>query len=161
MPETLNKYAAAIDVPEIRQKPRLLSLLFCDFANRTDDGKVNLLGIFDIVYVDPNVQKSPAFMLYARTAQAFEDNLWLRIFDPDNEPQGEIKFDPPPIEFTEDRDMSLPVQVQFMLPVQLTIRKEGTYWLDIAYRDFSLGGAGLVVKFRKVEEGKRGTDTYI
>jgi hypothetical protein len=161
IPERLQLYTAALDIPATRKQARLLSLLFCDFANRTGDDKVNLLGIFDRVYVHPEIRKSPPFVLYARAAEAFEDSLWVRVFDPDNQPLVEVRFDvnlaPPRLEHEE----GWPKQIQFLLPIQLTLKKEGVYWFDIAYRDFSLGGAGLVVKFRKIEEGESGTDTFL
>lgn len=105
---------------------------------------------------------SPPFVLYARTSEAFEDNLWLRIYDPNDKPRLELKFDTPTIKFTDEKDANdptFPIQVQLTLPLQLKLDKEGTYWFDIAYRDFSLGGTGLVVRFRRLEEGKDATDT--
>ncbi|MCM3874446.1 MAG: hypothetical protein ND895_27460 [Pyrinomonadaceae bacterium] len=160
--ERLRKYASEIDLPGGRARPRLLSLLFCDFSNRTDDRKINLLGIFDRIYVHPDIMRSPPFVLYGRAAETFEDNLWVRVFDPDNEPQVEMKLDPPPVETLDaDRDPDDPKQLQFYLPVQMTFRKEGVYWFDISYRDFSLGGAGLVVRFRRLGADRNATDTFV
>ncbi|HKZ79363.1 MAG TPA: hypothetical protein VJ124_13900 [Pyrinomonadaceae bacterium] len=50
-----------VNVPEERKRPRLLSILFCDFASFTIDKKVNLLGIFDRIYVHPEQKKTPVF----------------------------------------------------------------------------------------------------
>lgn len=162
IPESLKRYAAALDIPEVKQTPRLMSLLFCDFASKTDDGKMNLLGIFDRVYVHPEIRMTPPFVLYGRTVETFEDNLWLRIFDPDHSPRAEFKFDPPAeIKLARERDPNLPTNVQFIIPLQLNIQKQGIYWFDIAYRDYSLGGTGLPVMFRKIEEGHNATDTYL
>ena len=159
--ETLKNYISKVDVSEIKRKSRLLSVVFCDFANRTNDGKVNLLGIFDRIYVHPDNKISPPFILYARTAETFEDNLWVRVFDPDDKPVAEIRFDPPTeVPFQEDRDKDWPNQMQFFLPVRMSLPKEGVYYFDIAYRDFSIGGAGVVVKFRRIPEDESGTDTY-
>jgi Family of unknown function (DUF6941) len=164
----LSRYAEAIDLPKGRVRPRLLSLLFCDFANRTDDHKLNLIGVFDRIYVHPDIRKSPPFILYGRSAQTFEDALWVRVFDPDNEPQVEIKFDPPSKEQIQtlreaqvERDPDDPDQFQFYIPIQMTFKKKGTYWFDVSYRNFSLGGAGLVVRIRKLGEEKNATDTFI
>lgn len=161
----LRQYATEIDLAAGRARPRLLSLLFCDFANRTDDGKMNLIGVFDRIFVHPEERKSPPFILYGRSAQTFEDNLWVRVFDPDNEPQVEIKFDPPSKEQVEaikiHRDPDAPDQFQFYIPIQMTFKKEGTFWFDVSYRNFSLGGAGLVIRFRKLGENENATDTYV
>jgi hypothetical protein len=143
----LRRYASDIDLSGGRVKPRLLSILFCDFASRTDDLKVNLLGIFDRIFVNPEIEKSPPFVFYARTAETFEDQIWLRVFDPDDEPAIEIRFDPPE-EIVPDSGLPAPPkQVQIVIPLQMNFKKKGTYWFDLSYRDLSLGGAGLVVDF--------------
>ena len=158
----LKHYAKEIDLSGGRARPRLLSILFCDFASRTDDKKVNLLGIFDRIYVHPDLRKSPPFVVYARTAETFEDQLWLRVFDPDDEPAIEIRFDPPKeVIVDESLPANAPKQIQIVIPVQLVFRKTGTYWFDLSYRNFSLGGAGLVVDFRKTGEEQNATDTFI
>jgi hypothetical protein len=158
--EHLREYASTVDVSGGRTKPRLLSLLFCDYSNMTDDHKVNLIGIFDRIWVHPEQRLSPRFVVYGRTAETFGDNLWLRVFDPDNEPAVEIKFDPPPLDsaFREDWPDGAPKQFQFAIPVQLKFHKTGTYWFDIAFRDFSLGGAGLLVEYRKLGAAQDATD---
>ncbi|MDQ5847277.1 MAG: hypothetical protein M3539_18480 [Acidobacteriota bacterium] len=161
IPETLKKYISAIDLADMRKRPRLLSLLFCDFHNLTVDGKANVIGIFDRIYVRPDAPRTPRFVLYGRTAETFNDILWIRVFDPDNKPVAEIRFDAPSkFQFPEGRDTELPKQAQFMLPIGLAVTKPGVFWFDIAYGNISIGGAGLVIKY--VEEGKQiGTDTYI
>jgi hypothetical protein len=160
MTETLKAYIEKTDFSEIRQRPRVLSVLFCDYANRTDDNKVNLIGIFDRIYAHPEKRMSPPFIVYARTAETFEDNLWVRVFDPDDQPVAEIRFDPPEVPNEPDREPDWPNQLQFFLPIRMALPKEGVYHFDLAYRDFSIGGAGLVVKFRVLREGESGTDTY-
>lgn len=160
--ERLRRYALEIDLAGGKARPRLLSLLFCDLANQTTDQKMNLIGVFDRVFVHPDVKTSPRFFIYGRTAQAFEDNLWVRVFDPDDEPQVEIRFDPPPKDILDkDRNADDPKQMQFYIPIQMTFTKQGTYWFDVSYQNFSLGGAGLVVRHRKLGESENATDTFI
>jgi uncharacterized protein DUF6941 len=158
--ERLKRYASAVDVSGGRTKARLLSLLFCDYSSMTDDRKMNLLGIFDRIFVHPEHRQSGRFVLYGRTAETFEDSLWVRVFDPDNEPSVEIKIDPTEVvgSFREDWPEGAPKQFQFAIPIQVKFQKSGTYWFDIAYRDYSLGGTGLVVEFRKLGEDQNATD---
>jgi hypothetical protein len=158
--ERLKQYASAVDVSGGRTRSRLLSLLFCDYSSMTDDRKMNLLGIFDRIYVHPEHQQSGRFVLYGRTAETFEDSLWVRVFDPDNEPSVEIKIDPAEAaeQFREDWPKHAPKQFQFAIPIQMKFSKSGTYWFDIAYRDFSLGGTGLVVEYRRLGEDQNATD---
>ncbi len=108
----------------------------------------------------PELQLSPPFFIYGRTAEAFEDALWVRIFDPDGQPYSEIRCDPVPLKKAPDREEDWPNQLQIIVPIQLKLKKEGVYWFDLAYRDASIGGAGMVVNFRKLDEENRGTDTF-
>ncbi len=157
LPEILRRYTEVLDLPRVRKAPRLLSLLFCDFTNTTNDNKTNLLGIFDRVFVHPEKKQSPRFIVYGRVAEALQSPLVLRVFDPDNTPQAELSFEPPAM--PTDRDPNLPNQIQFMLSLAMKFEKQGTYWFDISYQDSSLGGAGLVVGH--TAGGKdSGTDTF-
>jgi hypothetical protein len=158
--ERLKQYASAVDVSGSRTRSRLLSLLFCDYSSITDDKKMNLLGIFDRIFVHPEEKQSGRFVLYGRTAETFEDSLWVRVFDPDNEPSVEIKIDPveAATQFREDWPEDAPKQFQFAIPINMKFSKSGTYWFDISYRDFSLGGTGLVVEYRRLGEGQNATD---
>lgn len=158
VPESLKKYASELGLAEVRKQPRLLALVFCDFASKTDDLKMNLLGVFDRINVHPDHLTSPQFFVYGRTAESSDRPLFLRIFDPDNEPQAEVRFDNhTQIEFLEP---GAPKQIQFLIPLVLKLRKQGTYWFDVAYGDVSIGGAGLAVKQIAIG-GDGGTDTYV
>lgn len=160
VPESLKKYASELGLAEVRKQPRLLALVFCDFASKTDDLKMNLLGVFDRINVHPDHLMSPQFVVYGRTAESSDQPLFLRIFDPDNEPQAEVRFDNhTQHEFLGKQEPGTPKQIQFVIPLVLKLRKQGTYWFDVAYGDVSLGGAGLVVK-QVTTGGDGGTDTF-
>ena len=146
LPKHLVRYVTSINLPDLRQQPRLLSLLFCDYVSRTDDKKVNLLGIFDRVFMHPEEKQAPVFFVFARVAEAYEEPLYLRVFSPDNEPQAELKFDPP-VMLTEP---NMPKQIQVILKLQIGFKKTGTYWFDLSYQGNSIGGAGLVVGHKEV-----------
>ena len=155
--EALKDYTVRLNLPEQRKKPRLLSLLFCDFANFTLDKKINLLGIFDRIYVPPNNTKTPVFTLYVRTAETVEERLIVTLFDPDGKVGMAFQFGGEQLTYTP----GLPAQVQLAIGVQFAADKQGPYWFDVSYKGVSLGGAGLVVEHRSMEESHGGTDTYI
>jgi hypothetical protein len=157
IPERLKEYVESHDFRGVRKAPRLLALLFCDYVNSTNDGKVNLLGAFDRIMVHPEKRLSPPFIVFARAAEAIKSPLWLTILDPDNQPQAEVRFDPP--QMPADRDPGLPNQIQFMLQMGMKFAKNGTYWFDVSYEGESLGGAGLVVGQTGAKEDAA-TDTF-
>jgi len=146
-----------IDVSVERKKPRLLSLLFCDFASFTKDDKVNLLGVFDRIYVGQEEKLTPVFNVYIRTAEVV-DGFASTIFGPDNLPAVQFFSQVLEQKFTEN----YPHQVQTLVGMQLKAEKEGVYWFDITHRGVSIGGAGLVIEHRKSKADKeRATDTYV
>lgn len=158
LPERLKEYLARYNFLDVRKEPRLLALLFCDYINTTGDDKVNLLGVFDRIWVHREGRLSPRFVVFGRVAEAFKSPLWLTVLDPDNEPKAEIRFDPP--KMPSDRDPNLPNQIQFMLYTRMKFDKDGTYWFDISYEGNSLGGAGLAIGHIEGGAVDATTDTF-
>lgn len=152
-----SRYAAKLDTAKEREKPRVLSILFCDFANFTIDKKVNLLGIFDRIFVHPEQKKTPVFTLFIRTAETIEERLNVTLFDPKGAPRLAFQFGGEQQTYTPN----LPAQIQLVIGVQFTAEMEGAYWFDVAYKEKSIGGAGLAVEYRVVEGQDRGTDSYV
>lgn len=146
-----------IDIVQERKKARLISLLFCDFASFTKDDKVNLLGIFDRVFVHPERKQTPRFALFLRTAEATQEPIQVTVFDPHDNVILAFNFGGEEQKFALD----LPAHVQLLVDIQFMASMEGVYWFDVSYEGESLGGAGLVVQFRATENKEGGTDTYI
>ena len=147
-----------VDAHEERAKPRLVSVLFCDSHTQEEDGKTNLTGIFDRIYVHSKGRLTPSFVLFIRSVDIIEEGLRVRVFDPDGSPFMGIDFD--------DIDTSaftpnLPVNVQSVVTVRFPVQSEGVYWFHVFYKGEPLGGAGLVIEYRETEGRKSGTDTYI
>lgn len=145
-----------VDVAEERKKPRLLALLFCDYANFTKDDKVNLVGIFDRIYVDPEQKLTPRFIMFVRAAEITEGFV-NTVFAPNDTPaiQAITTIDSK-VKFSEH----LPRQVQSLISLQFGITIPGVYWFDISYEGKSLGGAALTIEYRPTEDKQGGTDTY-
>lgn len=148
--------ATNVDVSKERPKPRLLALLFCDFSNLTKDDKPNLLGVFDRIFVDPEKKTTPPFAIFVRVAEVV-DAFNITLFDPDNQPAFSVLSVPQAQVYTE----GLPRQTQTALAVQFKTEKAGPFWCDVSYKGESLGGAGLVIEYRKSEDKNSGTDTYV
>jgi len=159
MPESTGTVSIVdIDVAEERLRPRLLALVFCDFASFTKDDKVNLLGVFDRIFVDPEERQSPPFIMYVRVAEALE-GLTHTIFGPTNQPILQAVLGPP--DEIKERVGNRPQQVQALIALHFRVEVEGVFWFDISHKGKSLGGAALTVEYRKTEDKQGGTDTYV
>lgn len=71
-----------IDVTVERERPRLVSLLFFDYTNSTENRKLNLLGVFDRIRVNPETMQTHPFGIFVRTGQTFDGEVNVRIIDP-------------------------------------------------------------------------------
>lgn len=152
--EAVTQPETTIDVAAERQKPRLISILFYDFLNETKDGKPNVLGVFDRLFVDVNRKRTSAFGLYIRTAQTFAEPVKVFVFSPENTLTAGFSFslDPKIYEELKPEMMQLKGAVAFDAPV------EGMYWFVVSYQNMILGGTSLKIEFRDLE-GKQDVDT--
>jgi hypothetical protein len=157
MAEQVASKFPTVDIEQERKKPRLLAILFCDYLNFTKDDKANLIGIFDRVYVHPEHKMTPQFVLFLRSVETRDEPLKVRVFNPDGKFEVEVAFD----KFNASIfSTELPAHVQSTVRIQFQVSKAGVYWFDVLYQGESIGGAGLVIEYREVEERTGGTDTY-
>ena len=63
--------------------PRLTALLFCDYASQSVDGKYNLLGIFDRIFIGGRPPIMPTYNAYIRLAGMSAGPMEVLGFDPD------------------------------------------------------------------------------
>ncbi|MGH9846963.1 MAG: DUF6941 family protein [Blastocatellia bacterium] len=138
---------AQINIAEVLGKPRLVAVLFCDYLDRTKEGKSNLAGAFDIIYVDPERKRTPPFFLFVRTAETGSGPLEVTFFDPNGAAAAATfkasHYTPTP---------GQPGHMQVLARIQIDTPVEGVYWVDVSHHDQPLGGAALTVEFRKQEE---------
>ena len=142
-----------IEVAQERAKPRLVSLLFYDFANRTGNGKLNLLGIFDRIIVDAEKKRTRSFGLFIKTAETHDGIIRILILDPNGQLIAGLDFGLAEKEYPKDEKYHVAQAsggIEFDTPV------EGLYWFDASYNGKSLGGTGLQVDFNSSEK-KMGT----
>lgn len=144
-----------IDVAQELEKPRLVSLLFYDFANRTGNGKLNILGVFDRIIVDAEKKRTRSFGMFIKTAETHEGIIRILILDPNRQLVAALDFGLAEKEFPKDEKYHIAQAsgaIEFDTPV------EGLYWFDVSYNGKSLGGTALRVDFT-ISENKDASDT--
>lgn len=140
-----------IAASEARKKPRLEAIMFCDYGNRTQDGKLMLVGCFDRIIFSAEEEKiSVPFFLFIRTAETTKGNLQISIIDPKETVVLAFQVDTSKLTFEADR----PANIEFLYPLRFPMPFEGYYWFDVSYMDESLGGTPLAAEFRKQEVEK-------
>ena len=147
--ETAEIPEANIEVAQEREKPRLISLLFYDFANRTANGKFNLSGIFDRIIVDAEKKRTRSFGMFIKTAETQEGVVRILILDPNGQVIAGLDFGLAEKEYRKDESYHVAQAsggIEFETPV------EGLYWSDVSYNGKSLGGTALQIDFGKSEK---------
>jgi hypothetical protein len=148
-----------MDISKEWQRPRLVSILFCDSYKMAEDGKADLIGVFDRIYVHPEIKNTPPFTLFVRTAETLEGLIQIICYAPDGEIPTVVNYaSAPESAFTPNLPANLQ-GISHMNPFHISM--EGIYWFDVTFRGQSLGGAGLAIAFRETEDKTGGTDTYI
>jgi hypothetical protein len=109
------------------EKPQLQAFLCCDWVNTTENGKANLIGIFDRLLVSGVPTSSPSFFLYARIALAAPVPIAVRILGPSGEEVG--RLDGMPVEELSEEFGA--VSLQTMLRMKFPINTLGTHWLEL------------------------------
>lgn len=121
--------------------------LFADAANISQEGKLNILGVFDAVHVGqlPALHPRATFVvrIKATPGDAGDHPMTLRWVNPRGAElwvsNAELSIAPPPPGTTE---LDMPVIVQLDLPLDLT----GDYRMIVELRDEKRGEAMLHVK---------------
>lgn len=133
----------ALDLGSEVARPRLLSILFCDWSNQTIEKKINLIGIFDSIKVSRPDGETPPFTLYLRMCNVKAGNLMVDIFSPSGDRIGHAEF-----EFQQDDqdDVGWIPNLQTVTPMFFASRESGMYWFAVSLDGEVLGGAGLRVE---------------
>lgn len=148
-----------VDTVEEWQRPRLVSILFCDSYQIRDDGKADLTGIFDRIYVHPERRHTPPFWLYVRTAETTDAPIRIVCRAPDGGIPTMANL--APIN-KEEYTPNLPANYQGIVHMNpFYVSAGGVYWVDVRFNGKSLGGAALAIELRETEDKAGGTDTYI
>ena len=143
-----NELKINIDAEQERQKPRLVAILLFDFASQTNEGKQNILGIFDRVKVSVDKKRTPPIGFYLKTAHTFDDQIQVAILSPENQLVAGFFFGAP----EKERDGKKLTQMQILGIVEFDTPMAGEYWIDVSYKEQSLGGFRLVVDFVDTKE---------
>lgn len=132
----------ALDINSEFARPRLIAILFCDWANQTIDDKANLIGIFDRILMAGRSSVTPIFTLFIRLAQVTDGPVHLRIIDPSGKLGLDGTIQPEHVAVNEKEA----TYVQLIAPMQFEAAQAGIYWFDVSYQGKSLGAAPLVVE---------------
>ncbi|WP_373061154.1 DUF6941 family protein [Gemmatimonas sp.] len=128
--------------------------LFADAANISQEGKLNILGVFDAVHVGqlPALHPRATFVVRIKAVpgDAGDHPMTLRWVNPRGAElwvsNAELSIAPPPPGTTE---LDMPVIVQLDLPLDLT----GDYRMIVELRDEKRGEALLHVKGQQLVPG--------
>lgn len=147
-----------VDTLKEWQRPRLVSILFCDSYKLAEDGKTSLIGIFDRIYVHPDVRQTPPFTLFVRAAETLDGLMQVICYAPTGEIPTIVNFERAHRSaFTPN----LPANIQGITHMDpFHVSTDGIYWFDVTFRGQSLGGAALAIEFRETGDKTSGTDTY-
>lgn len=130
------------------EQPRLVAILFFDYSNQTEAGKLNLNGIFDRLFVDTKEKRTVPFGIFVRTAKTLDAPVQVAILTPKRKPTGGIAFSVNSADLGDQK----PDMVQFLGNVQFDAPVEGNYWFDVSFRGERLGGCPLKIEFKDFKE---------
>jgi hypothetical protein len=149
--ETATEQFPAVVPPADFTKPRLLALVTADWANLTQDGKPNVIGVFDRIFVSKLPHDSPRFFLYARLTLPRSGRLALVIRAPDGSALGEVDVEVH--RSSETSEAREPDCLDFVTPlVKLGLPVTGVYQIDAYFDGELLGQAPLIVAERPESE---------
>jgi len=138
---------ANMSLAESRKQPSIIALLFCDYAKTSPEGKLNISGIFDRIFVDPDIKKTPTFYVFLKLQEVF-GSAEFHILNPAGKIIGAALYEVKQDAAKSDELNFTQASIRFM---ELETEEEGLYWFEIVYKGHSLGGTGLKVEFKKRE----------
>lgn len=153
---------AVVDVPEERRKRRVEALLFFDAANQTQDGKTNILGIFDRLFLAAIPGKTPGFGIFIRTAEVSDGRIEVVVTSPSGERVGGLLLgideQPEVARLANVKGSGWPLRVQLLGRLAFEVPEEGVYWFSVHHNGEVIGGTGLIVSLgSEKEDGGKST----
>jgi hypothetical protein len=125
--ETVVEPRVIADLASKTREPRLVSFLFFDYANETTDRKVNLLGLFDRLYVDQETKRTVPVGIFVRTGNTFDSPVNVQIADPEGKVVGGFSFE---VSRAQAEKTTKIGQMQIMARIQFNTPVVGTYWFQ-------------------------------
>jgi hypothetical protein len=136
--------------PALRiHSPRVEAVLLCDYINMTGDGKYNVMGIYERVWIVNKEVPFHRFIIYAKVAEITDGKLVIRIVHSDGELlyAAEVGRENPPV---DGKDRWLVTHSV----VDLALERPGTHWIDFEYNGEPIGGASFAVDYFNAEDMK-------
>lgn len=128
------------EAPAVAMRPRLLALVFCDYGNVAQDGKFNVMGIFDRV-VSPRFPHKFTFYLYVRFMEVLRGEIEIECTAPSGRAVAKMIFPVPP----EDTGDEHPLFLQALARTNALLAEPGLHWFTVRYEGEELGRAPLNV----------------
>src|SRR3712207_6782641 len=112
-------------------RPRVLAILLCDWANQTDDGKTNLSGIFDRLLVREIPGAAAPVHLYVRFANLTPGQIEIVVLAPDGAEAAKLSARFGHVTWGETQPMEGALNfAQLLTRVALQITSPGVHWID-------------------------------
>lgn len=150
----IEQLAVSVDVAAELKKPRLVTIIFCDYASLAKDGKANLMGCFDRFFLKASAENTGTFWLYIRTAETWDGEVQFALVNAQNEPVAGFTFNTSEVVPLPSKDR--PAFFQFIGQLAFAIAEPGFYWADVSFNGIPLGGTPLTIQYlpEKEEESK-------
>lgn len=121
---------------------RMTALLFCDWANRTDDGKYNLVGVFSRIALPDEPTEKLSFYAYVQLLLSDPGPLEIISYDPDGSVGLRLKG---PIERRETGGAE-PGVLELVIPFGIAPGEFGVHWWEARFEGTMLGRVPLFVE---------------
>jgi hypothetical protein len=142
----------AVMVPdlEIDFTPRLICMIFADWAANTVDGKGVLAGVFDRVHLYPHQLGQPlSCFLFIKTSMMHEEATIVHIHQPDGKHIGGFVLAVP----EQFVPYGPPNSIQIVSPITMIFPVPGVYWFNFWYRGLSVGQIPLPISILETHDG--------
>ncbi len=130
--------------------PRCIALLVCDYANMSDEGKHNVMGVFNQVIVRPPDLMSPRFYVYFSVEGFRTDPLRLCLLTPTGDEVVGGTLTPAPND-------ALPLigTVSAHVPFRFEAKGPGLYRLELSCHGQVMASTPIMVEYIN-EDGDNG-----
>ena len=131
-----------------RSGPYMEALLLCDHANVTGDGKPNLAGVFNVIFVKPDEPNTPSMYLFLRIGNAPQSGVQLRTVAPSGQivAQGNIRPQ------SGQGDLESPGPLEAIIRLRFAVHERGVHWFEVLCDGEVLGRSALTVNDREQDD---------
>lgn len=131
-------------------RPRMLALLFADWASETTDHKLAIGGVFDRIFLRPTEEvRRLGFYIYLRVTEAYQETTNILVYAPDGQVMAQLELGVDPNYIASQTE---PNFVQLVSRIGLPLTQPGIHWFEVRYRNESLGRVPLIVQLMENQD---------